>query len=69
MAQKKSVSFEELKNEVFFNFNEKVDSMKKDILVQMSRQVNYIPKTIEGDYLLRVKWLKENKTQRSTVRI
>ena len=55
MAQKKSVSFEELKNEVFFNFNEKVDSMKKDILVQMSRQVNYIPKTIEGDYLLRVK--------------
>ena len=61
LAQKKSVSFEELKNEVFFNFNEKVDSMKKDILVQMSRQVNYIPKTIEGDYLLRVKWLKENK--------
>lgn len=61
LAEKESVSFEELKNEVFFNFSEKIDSMKRDVLVQMSRQVNYIPKTIEGDYLLRVKWLKENK--------
>ncbi len=61
LSGKESVTMEDLKNETFFNFSESVDAMKHEILTQMSKQMDYIPKVMEGDYLLRYKWLKENK--------